>query len=267
MRSSILFAVLATFISTANAHGTMTKITGANGVTGQGIGIVADTPRDGSTPVPFEQDTSVIRDREIASGKTGVCGRTAAGGNNDVAASVASDSAVGLPSMAADGTLTMTIHQVNQDGGGPYACEISTDASGTDFQPMTVTTNVAGIRGFSAAAAQDFPLVAQAPAGTNCTGGPNGDACLVRCRNNTPAGPFGSCATVTGSVDADAAPKTAAKQGLGGLLGGAGGAGGAGKGKGLLKGLLGRDFTSEQENKKRVVGSRIIQRGLAGRWI
>jgi hypothetical protein len=79
---------------------------------------------------------------------------------------------------------------------------------------MTVTTNVPGILGFSAAAAKDFPLVArkssrlatiivvqvltlptEAPAGTTCTGGPNGDACLVRCRNNTPAGPFGSCAT------------------------------------------------------------------------
>lgn len=77
---------------------------------------------------------------------------------------------------------------------------------------MTVTKNVPGILGFSAATAQDFPLVArmfpfdyfnfqyltpfiEAPAGMTCTGGPNGDACLVRCRNNTPAGPFGSCAT------------------------------------------------------------------------
>jgi hypothetical protein len=53
----------------------------------------------------------VIRDREISSGRTGVCGRTAAGGNNDVAAEVESASSTGLPSMSEDGTLTMTIHQ------------------------------------------------------------------------------------------------------------------------------------------------------------
>lgn len=29
--------------------------------------------------------------------------------------------------------------------------------------------------------------------GTNCTGGPDGNACLVRCRNRAIAGPFGGC--------------------------------------------------------------------------
>jgi hypothetical protein len=53
------------------------------------FGIIESTPRDGSRAKPFQQDTSVIRDREIASGKTGVCGRTSAGGNNDVAAQLA----------------------------------------------------------------------------------------------------------------------------------------------------------------------------------
>lgn len=52
-------------------------------------------------------------------------------------------------------------HRVNQDGGGPYECDISSDGSGNDFQPMVVTTNVPGIRGFSRATAQDFPLVAR----------------------------------------------------------------------------------------------------------
>ena len=31
------------------------------------------------------------------------------------------------------------------------------------------------------------------PAGATCTGGANGDACLVRCRNAAAAGPFGGC--------------------------------------------------------------------------
>ncbi len=31
------------------------------------------------------------------------------------------------------------------------------------------------------------------PSGIICTGGPNGDACVVRCRNAAIAGPFGGC--------------------------------------------------------------------------
>jgi len=93
----------------------------------------------------------------------------------------------------------MTLHQVNQDGAGPYTCQVSTDATGDDFQDMTVTTNVPGIASLSTAKATDFPLVAQMPAGTTCTGGPDGNACLVRCRNSAIAGPFGGCAAVTTS--------------------------------------------------------------------
>jgi hypothetical protein len=43
--------------------------------------------------------------------------------------------------------------------------------------------------------------------GTTCTGGPNGDACIVRCRNAARAGPFGGCAAVTNAQ----APAAAAK--------------------------------------------------------
>lgn len=85
-------------------------------------------------PSPFEQDTSIIRDREIASGKTGACGRTKVAGSLDVAAESAKGElgsvffsrqsltispsssstamAVGIHTAAVDGTLQMTIHQV-----------------------------------------------------------------------------------------------------------------------------------------------------------
>ena len=36
------------------AHGVLTEISGTNGVTGQGFGVIASTPRDGSTRNPFE---------------------------------------------------------------------------------------------------------------------------------------------------------------------------------------------------------------------
>ena len=72
---------------------------------------------------------------EIKNGNAGVCGRTLAGGNNDVATQLNGKPdvlhssllhfkvtlaavAAGLPSAAEDGTVTMTLHQVNGDGAG-----------------------------------------------------------------------------------------------------------------------------------------------------
>lgn len=81
----LIFAVLATFV---HGHGALVSVTGANGVNGIGMGIDTSTPRTGTTRKPFQQDTSIIRDKEIASGTAGVCGRTLEGGSNDVATEV-----------------------------------------------------------------------------------------------------------------------------------------------------------------------------------
>jgi hypothetical protein len=78
--------------------------------------------------------------------------------------------------MDSNGVVTMTMHQVNADGAGPYKCEISSDATGNNFTPMTINQDVPGVLGLSGARATDIPLVAQAAAGTTCTGGPNGNA-------------------------------------------------------------------------------------------
>lgn len=129
----------------------------------------------------MQTDTSIIRDREIASGDAGPCGRTLAGGVNDMATQLegkvlqrseeprltpqsTAASSAGLPSASADGTVTMTIHQVNGDGAGPYECGVSTDASGKTFAAMKVLTNVPGQNSRSNAKATDFPLIAQMPA-------------------------------------------------------------------------------------------------------
>ncbi|CAE7173042.1 unnamed protein product [Rhizoctonia solani] len=60
---------LSALVSLVAAHGTITAVKGANGITGAGMGIDPNTPRDGTAAKPFQQDTSVIRDREIQSGK------------------------------------------------------------------------------------------------------------------------------------------------------------------------------------------------------
>jgi hypothetical protein len=72
-----------------------------------------------------QTDTSIIRDKEIASGDAGPCGRTLAGGVNDMASQMEAAASAGLPSAAADGTVTMTVHQVNGDGAGYAGCGFS----------------------------------------------------------------------------------------------------------------------------------------------
>lgn len=196
-----------------SAHGVITAVSGANGATGAGFGVVATTPRDGSRRNPFQQDSSIIRDKEISSGKADVCGRTLGGGVNNVQTMLAAASTAGLPTAAPDGSIQMTLHQVNGDGAGPYTCQVSADATGQNFVAMTVTTQVPGKNSRSNAKATDFPLVAQMPVGMTCTGGPNGDACLVRCRNAATAGPFGGCVAVTTADSGNVAPAAAAAAG------------------------------------------------------
>jgi hypothetical protein len=225
-----LITILAALATTVHGHAAMVAVNGANGVIGAGLGINPATPRDGSTKNPFEQDTSIINDKEIAKGKAAPCGRTPGGGVNDIAAGVAGQY-LKLPLHA---VLTFfsqlsscrfrwpTLNERQWTSQhdppssqrrwcrvssfslfpgsfsfcsySPYACEVNTDATGATFVPMTVVTNVPGTNSRSRAKATDFPLVAQAAPGVTCTGGPDGNACLVRCRNAARAGPFGGCA-------------------------------------------------------------------------
>jgi hypothetical protein len=90
-----------------------------------------------------------------------------------------------------------------------------------------------------------------------------------------PAATQGGVGGILGAIGAGKDAATGAgKGGAGGLLGalgaGKGAAGGAGKGGGggLLGGLLGGlGKKRETHNEKRVVGSRIVERALAGKWI
>lgn len=80
-----------------------------------------------------------------------------------VAAAAGAGASSGLPTTADDGTITMTFHQVNQDGAGPLTAQIDATSGGTDpaaFQDATVTQNVPGIGigGLSAASVMDFPV-------------------------------------------------------------------------------------------------------------
>lgn len=70
---------------------------------------------------PCQQDATLIRDAEIESNVVNECGRTEIGGNIDVGENTENALAAGQVTQVKSGsTITMTIHQVNADGAGPY---------------------------------------------------------------------------------------------------------------------------------------------------
>lgn len=62
------------------------------------------------------------------------CGRTKDAGVVDVAKELAAiESGPGVPSVGANGLVSATIHQVNQDGAGPYKFEVSPSGNMNDW--------------------------------------------------------------------------------------------------------------------------------------
>ena len=92
----------------------------------------------------------------------------------------------------AAGAVTVTIHQVNADGAGPYTCDPDMMSNaGVISHNLTVTHNVPGVNGLSQTKAQDFNITVAMPADMRCAGVSTGNICTLRCRNNAVAGPFG----------------------------------------------------------------------------
>jgi hypothetical protein len=263
MRYSL--AAIAAIAASVQAHGVVSEIQGANGVTMPGLSVQDGTPRNCASPLcGSEADTSIIRTREMG-GKASALGRTQGGGAVDAGAAISmfmggaaggagagaaagakrgfldaltgggaaggagaasagtkstgteggvakaagTGATSGLPTTADDGTITMTFHQVNQDGAGPLTAQIDATSAGTDpaaFQDATVMQNVPGIGigGLSAAAVKDFPVKVQMPAGMTCSGTAGGatNVCIVRMQNAALAGPFGGSAAFTQSTAA-----------------------------------------------------------------
>ena len=178
-------------------HGAIVSATGDAGGSGMALGIDTSTPRDGTRRRPFQQDTTRFRgDAEDT------VGETLGAGDNDVESgtqAILDETGDSLPQVTAGGELSMTLHQVNSDGAGPYTCMINDDGTATSWQEITVTENVPGRRGRERdGEATDFPLTASIPAGQECTGSVAGEdnVCLVRCQNPARAGPFGGVVPV-----------------------------------------------------------------------
>jgi hypothetical protein len=146
-----------------------------------------------------------------AGGATGIAGLLGGGGAKSngppearVAAATGAGASTGLPTCADDGTVTMTLRQINQDGAGPFTADVDGTSGGTDeaaMQKAKVTQDVPGlgIQGLSLATNTDFEMKVQMPAGMTCdatvAGTPN--VCVMRVRNGAAAGPFGGSVAFT----------------------------------------------------------------------
>ncbi|EFX00317.1 gas1-like protein [Grosmannia clavigera kw1407] len=209
MHSATLMSVAA-FLAGVSAHGVILAAQGdAGSPASVGFQVNNALPRNCTTISPCQQDTTLIRDAEIAAGTVTECGRTELTGNIDVKTSTEDAISSGaVTSVAAGSQLTITIHQVNADGAGPYSCDLDEASdSGVMSHNLTVANNIPGTNGLSLAKEQDFNITVTMPSTLNCSGGSTGNVCTVRCRNNAAAGPFGGCFAVQ-QTDATAAAAT-----------------------------------------------------------
>ncbi|KAK1634251.1 hypothetical protein BDP81DRAFT_324910 [Colletotrichum phormii] len=189
------------FLAVAHGHA---AILGAQGDAGSpaSVGFLVDPniARNCTTINPCQQDATIIRDKEINSNIVNECGRTEIAGNIDIGESTENALAANqVTQVKAGGEVTVTIHQVNADGAGPFSCDLdqtSNSLGGTGQIPLEVTNNVPGANGFSQAKAQQFNVTVKMPADMKCNGASTGNVCTVRCRNNAVAGPFGGCFAV-----------------------------------------------------------------------
>lgn len=206
----VAFSLLASS-SLVAGHGAIIKAVGDAGGAGSALGVDPNTPRDGTTRNPFQQDSTRFRGDAKAT-----CGETLGGGDNDITTGtqkIMQLNGATLPQISAGGSLMMTVHQVNSDGAGPYKCMIDSTGTGANWQAITVTQNLPGNAKTGrnqATSKMDQPLTASIPAGQTCTGTVAGQSniCMVRCENPARAGPFGGCIPVqmAGAAGAAAAP-------------------------------------------------------------
>jgi hypothetical protein len=151
-----------------------------------------------------------------AGGATGIAGLLGGGGDKvsgppeaRVAAAVGAGATSGLPTCAEDGTVTMTLRQINQDGAGPFTADVDGTSGGTDEQAMQKATVVKdvpglGVQGLSLATNTEFQMQVQMPAGMTCDATVAGasNVCVMRVRNGAAAGPFGGSVAFTQSTAA-----------------------------------------------------------------
>ncbi|KAK7967831.1 cell surface protein [Apiospora aurea] len=129
--------------------------------------------------------------------------QTKTAAETNVKATAGQGASEGLPTADENGEVTLQYRQINQDGAGPLEAMIDGTSGGTDmaaFKKAEVTQDVPGfVAGLSTATMTDFDVKVAMPQGMTCDASVGGadNVCVVRVRNNTPAGPFGGSAAFT----------------------------------------------------------------------
>ncbi|KAL7620574.1 hypothetical protein AAE478_009569 [Parahypoxylon ruwenzoriense] len=203
---SSLYSSILTFASLAalaRAHGVILSAQGIDGSPESvGFQVQPELARNCTAISPCQQDSTIIRDAEIAANIVNECGRTQLSGNIDVGENTENALAAGAVTQVKRGSqVKVTIHQVNADGAGPYTCDlelihvwqVEAGNNGVITQNLTVQNNVPGVNGFSQAKTEQFEILVTMPDDFTCTGSSAGNVCTMRCRNNAHAGPFGGC--------------------------------------------------------------------------
>lgn len=143
--SSIKVTFALTLLAVADlvaGHGAITSASGDAGGTGMALGVDTSTPRDGTRRNPFQQDSTRFR-----GDNADTFGETVGAGDNELEAgtrAIMAETGDQLPQVSQGGEVSMTLHQVNADGGGPYTCMINDDGTGQNWQDIQVTDNVPG---------------------------------------------------------------------------------------------------------------------------
>jgi len=186
---------VAALLSVVSAHGVIVNAQGEKGPASVGFKVLTNIPRNCTLINPCQQDTTIIRQAEIDANVVNGCGRTELDGNIDIGTETENALAAGqVTQVTAGSKITVTLHQVNDDGAGPYACDLDqTSNAGVITQGVTIANNVPGTNGLSQVSTTDFNMTLTLPSNLACSGASTGNVCTVRCRNNAVAGPFGGC--------------------------------------------------------------------------
>ena len=134
--------------------------------------------------------------------KTDQCGMTLQTGNSGInvtsATSLVIQQSGGLPKVSESGFLNMTLHQINEDGAGPFDCKLDTTGTGLNFTSTLLLslTQVPGVGGRNKKKTIDWPFAVGLPSDMKCTGSSGNltGICMVKCWN--PVGPWGGCVPI-----------------------------------------------------------------------
>ncbi|KAF4923685.1 hypothetical protein CGCVW01_v004491 [Colletotrichum viniferum] len=160
-------------------------------------GVILKAQGKGAASLPLQVDTkkadaNIINTKEITDNAVNECGRTTLAGNIDIGENTENQLIAKTVTQVTKGsTVNVQIAQVNQDGSGPYTCD------------MDLTSNANGATGQTKLQVQEgqpqngiINLKVTMPQDMACVGASTGDVCTVRCFNAAAAGPFGGCFAV-----------------------------------------------------------------------